>query len=137
LCNGLVIVAGFGFRGAAGGDSLANAYAQVAAGLPIAVLATADDKASSAAFREFAAQLALPVIAIDSVALGAQDTLTQSGQSHAARGTGSVAEAAALAAAGPGARLIMRRVISTDRMATCAVAQSAPSRVDKAKGDGK
>jgi cobalt-precorrin 5A hydrolase len=41
----------------------------------------------------------------------------------AARGVGSVAEAVALAAAGPGARIVVARVISSDRMATCAIAQ--------------
>ncbi|ENO84722.1 hypothetical protein C666_16775, partial [Thauera linaloolentis 47Lol = DSM 12138] len=41
----------------------------------------------------------------------------------AARGCGSVAEAAALAAAGQGARLLAIRHISPDRSATCAIAQ--------------
>ena len=39
---------------------------------------------------------------------------------------GSVAEAAALAAAGPGARLLAPRMISADRMASCALAMSLP-----------
>ncbi|HZV10809.1 MAG TPA: precorrin methylase, partial [Novosphingobium sp.] len=38
-------------------------------------------------------------------------------------GTGSLAEALALVAAGPGARLIAPRHISTDGMATAAIAQ--------------
>ncbi|MHA6346914.1 cobalamin biosynthesis protein, partial [Roseivivax sp. CAU 1761] len=37
--------------------------------------------------------------------------------------TGSVAEAAALAAAGPGARLLGPRAVSPDGCATCALAQ--------------
>ena len=37
---------------------------------------------------------------------------------------GSLAEAAALAAAGPGATLVVNRIISSDGMATCAIAQS-------------
>jgi cobalt-precorrin 5A hydrolase len=38
-------------------------------------------------------------------------------------GTGSIAEAAALAAAGPRARLIATRVVSRDRTATAAIAE--------------
>ena len=58
-------------------------------------------------------------------ALTAQATSTQSPASRASRGTGSVAEAAALAAAGPGARLLSPRVISADGRATCALAEGA------------
>jgi cobalt-precorrin 5A hydrolase len=50
-------------------------------------------------------------------------TVTQSGASHRARRTGSVAEAAALVAAGPGATLLGARAVSGDRMATCALAE--------------
>ncbi len=49
-------------------------------------------------------------------------TLTDSRHSRQSRGTGSVAEAVALLAAGPGARLLGPRLISTDRRATTAVA---------------
>lgn len=54
--------------------------------------------------------------------LAAQPVLTRSAASQATYGTGSVAEAAALAAAGPGARLLSARLISPDRLATCAIA---------------
>ncbi|HRO16470.1 MAG TPA: hypothetical protein PLL33_15800, partial [Paracoccus sp. (in: a-proteobacteria)] len=53
---------------------------------------------------------------------------------RAAHGTGSVAEAVALAAAGPGARITTRRVVSPDRSATCAIAQADISR-PQAPGD--
>ncbi|MCP1313705.1 cobalamin biosynthesis protein, partial [Halomonas sp. 707D7] len=43
-------------------------------------------------------------------------------RSHQAFGTGSVAEAAALLAAGHGARLVAPRLISNDRKATAALA---------------
>lgn len=67
----------------------------------------------------------LPVIAVPPEALRAARTLTRSAASLAARGTGSVAEAAALAAAGPGARLLGPRAVAPDRMATCALAACA------------
>jgi cobalt-precorrin 5A hydrolase len=118
-----VIVAGFGFRKAAGVASLQNALSLTDGPVPDA-LATAADKAASPAFQAFAADMGLPVIPVAPEALEGQDTHTQSGPSQAARNTGSVAEAAALAAAGVGARLLTGRVISDDQMATCALAQS-------------
>ncbi|GAB5445395.1 cobalamin biosynthesis protein [Gymnodinialimonas sp.] len=119
-----MIVAGFGFRAAATGDSLRDAYAR--AGATAELFATASDKTTEEVFTAFAAEKDAQVIAVSPEALAAQATLTQSQASRAARRTGSVAEAAALAAAGPGARLLAARVVSADRMATCALAQGDP-----------
>lgn len=120
-----MIVAGFGFRAAATVSSLEDALDRTGRALEVHALATASDKAETPAFAAMAALAGLPVLAIDGDRLRAQDTETQSPDSLAARGTGSVAEAAALAAAGPGARLIAPRVVSADKMATCALAQTA------------
>jgi cobalt-precorrin 5A hydrolase len=49
--------------------------------------------------------------------------MTQSARVRERFGTGSVAEASALAAAGPGARLLGPRVISGDGLATAAIAE--------------
>lgn len=87
------------------------------------LLATAADKAETDAFRKLAADLGLPVRGIDGTTLSVQRTRTQSPVSLHARGTGSLAEAAALAAAGPGARLLIGRQVSADGMATCALAE--------------
>jgi len=114
-----VIVAGFGFRGGAGGDSGAGALA--ATGRTPQALAAPMDKAPALA--ALAATLGVPVIGVAPEALAAVRVLTDSPASRAARGTGSVAEASALAAAGPGARLLGPRVVSADRMATCALAE--------------
>ena len=118
-----VIVAGFGFRDAVSVQSLADALEVAGSGQTVSALATAADKADTPAFAAFARQLGLPVIGIDAATLSAQEAQTQSEASAAARQTGSVAEAAALAAAGRGARLIVPRVVSSDRMATCALAE--------------
>ncbi|APX25625.1 MAG: precorrin methylase [Rhodobacteraceae bacterium] len=115
-----MIVAGFGFRTSAGPESLRDALAR--AGQRPQRIATAEDKATSRAFIDFAQAEALPAQAIPPDALTAQVTLTASSRVLAERGTGSVAEAAALAAAGPGARLLGPRVFSSDRMASCALA---------------
>lgn len=118
-----VIVAGFGFRGAATLSSLRDALDRTGGASRVRLLATASDKSRTAAFRVLAAELGLPTEGVDSAALAAQPTQTRSAASLAARGTGSLAEAAALAAAGPGARLIAARQISADGMATCALAE--------------
>lgn len=123
MAGDAVIAAGFGFRASATPDSLADALAR-AGGAP-GLLATAEDKALTPAFRAFAQRMGLPVLGIAPATLAAQPTLTQSAASRTARSTGSVAEAAALAAAGPGARLLGPRTISGDGMATCALAQGS------------
>lgn len=117
-----MIVAGFGYRSGATAESLRSALARAqahmqAAGAPITHVATTADKLP------LLAALDLPVLAVESVAGIA--TPTRSPASLIARGTGSVAEAAALAAAGPGGRLLVPRHISADRLATCAIAEGA------------
>ncbi|WP_323765137.1 cobalamin biosynthesis protein [Marinovum sp.] len=116
-----MIVAGFGFSTRATLASLRDALAQTG-GTPEA-LATAHDKAAQLA--PLADDLGLPLRRVSAEALTAQDTTTRSAASQTTRGTGSVAEAAALAAAGPGARLIAPRTFSSDRLATCALARSS------------
>ena len=114
-----MIVAGFGFRAGATPGSLSDALART--GVAPDALATVADKAATPAFVDFAD--GRPVRSIAPAALTRIATATESAPSRAARGTGSVAEAAALAAAGPGARLLMPRTVSGDRMATCAIAE--------------
>lgn len=116
-----MIVAGFGFSDRATTDSLRDALDRASQGIRPDVLATAEDKAPT--LGELAAELGLPLHGIAADRLCAQQTPTQSARVLTERETGSVAEAAALAAAGPGARLLTRRIHSTDRMATCALAQ--------------
>ncbi|WP_454798104.1 cobalamin biosynthesis protein [Novosphingobium lindaniclasticum] len=117
-----MIVAGFGFRAGANLVSLERALAGACAGLPpIAALAAPCDKAPQ--LKALADRLGLPLLAIDAERLRAASTITRSAASLAARGTGSVAEAAALAACGPAARLLAPRHVSSDRMATCAIAE--------------
>lgn len=111
-----MIVAGFGYRSGATLDSLRAALALAQAGAPpVTHVASVADKLP------LLRELGLPVIAATGIAQ--VETPTRSPASLAARGTGSVAEAAALLAAGPGARLLGPRCISPDRMATCALAE--------------
>ncbi|SMO33000.1 cobalamin biosynthesis protein [Ruegeria faecimaris] len=117
-----MIVAGIGFSSTATLDSLRAAYDQASAGHAVDALATVADKEGHAALTDFASTIALPLHFIAPADLAGQRTLTCSTRSRATYGTGSVAEASALAAAGTGARLISPRQISDDRLATCAIA---------------
>lgn len=119
-----MIVAGFGFRAGADVSSLKDAFMRASEGRAVQALSTASDKASSEAFVVLARALELPILAVDPADMSRVDTPTQSSKSQAARETGSVAEASALSAAGPGSTLLTQRVISADRYATCALAQS-------------
>ncbi len=118
-----MIVAGFGFRAGASVESLATAF--VATGKTADVFATVTTKADAACLTELAARFGVPVASVDADALPKVTVATQSEKSARMFGTGSLSEAAALIAAGPGARLIVTRVISPDSMATCAIAEGA------------
>ena len=114
-------VAGMGFRGSAEAASLEDALAR--AGHADA-LATARAKADAPAIRELARLTGLPLLAVDVAGIA---TPTQSPRVVALFGTGSLAEAAALAALAPGARLTQPRITSQDGMATCAIAEGDPA----------
>ena len=122
-----MIVAGFGFRKGADCASLQSALEQAAKGSVVTAFAAPEDKAQSPCLTDIARATGLPVLPVSAPVLAATQTPTQSAHSLARRDTGSVAEAAALAAAGPGARLLSSRCISHDRLATCAVAIRGPS----------
>lgn len=114
-----MVIAGFGCRAAASAESFRSALA--ATGVrPDALAVPADREAVIAPFAKAEGLVVYPIAADRLTGI---DTPTRSAVSMAARGVGSVAEAAALAAAGPGARITIARVISSDRMATCAIAQ--------------
>ncbi len=116
-----MIVAGFGCRAGASPASLEAALILAADGRIPDMLATAEDRVGLVA--PVARKLGLRLLGIAPDALSAIATPTRSAASLATRNVGSVAEAAALAAAGPGARLLTPRRIAPDRSATCAIAQ--------------
>ena len=105
-------------------DRLAQAHPALAGAS--AVLATIAEK-DRPALHEAAATLGLAVLVLPKGALlGTEDRITvASAAARACFGVPSVAEAAALAAAGPGARLLLSRISVAD--ATCAIASTATS----------
>lgn len=116
-------VAGIGFRSLASSEALKEALSLAVDqtdGLPVDAIATAHAKATAPVFVALCDQLGVPLCAVD---VAGVDTPTQSGMVQDLFGAGSVAEAAALIAAGPGARLIVGRVVSRDGMATAAIAE--------------
>lgn len=118
-------VAGIGFRGAATTASLRDALLRaIGDGPPVQVLATESSKSQATVFRDLAAALSIPGIGISASDLAEIITPTQSQRILDRFGTGSLAEAAALAAAGPQARLVAVRVVSGDTMATAAIAEN-------------
>lgn len=114
-------VAGFGFRKGAEVVSLDAALS--AAGGNVQAFATVEEKADARCLQDLANRHGVTIIPVAKDALPSVPTQTQSDKSQARFGTGSLSEAAALIAAGPGARLVTARVISPDKMATCAIAE--------------
>jgi cobalt-precorrin 5A hydrolase len=118
-----MIVAGFGFRSGVTLAALQDALARAGGSDGVTHLATLAGKAVT--LHPLARHLGLPVVEVDEETLQGHATLTQSARVEGLFGTGSVAEAAALAAAGPGARLRGPRAVSADGMATAAIAEGA------------
>lgn len=115
-----------GFRAAADVASLREALhlASGAVGLSaLDALATSEDKATTPALTALAAELGLPIIAVPLAHLLSQ-IATPSPNVPARYGAHSLAEAAALAGAGLGARLTTGRTVASNNMATAAIAEN-------------
>lgn len=120
-----MIIAGFGFTTRATLESLQQALEATGYADQVTMLATPSDKAAQSVMLDLARARKLPINAVSASNIAAAKAHTQSLISRVMRNTGSVAEAAALAAADPGATLLVTRQISADRMATCAIAKGA------------
>lgn len=113
-------VAGLGFRMGASLAALEAALAAVeAVGGRAEVLATLPAKAGDPTLAALARRIGVQIRAVEVAGI---NTPTRSPRIQALHGTGSVAEAAALAAAGPGARITVARISAPDGTATCAMA---------------
>ncbi|MEC4767624.1 cobalamin biosynthesis protein [Halomonas sp. CUBES01] len=114
-------VVGFGFRSGASLVSLAGLLDTLTQRFG-AIDALAATQSMRPLVQSLGQARCLNVILVADAHLPGVTTLTHSAQSLQARGTGSVAEAVALLAAGPGAQLLGPRHISADRQATAAIA---------------
>ncbi len=116
-------VAGLGFKRGVTLAALREALLAAGGSEGLAAMATIGDKVDTDALQLLAKECGVPIKAVPTEALASIATPTQSELIKEKFGTGSVAEAAALAAAGPGARLISTRAVSQDRTATAAIAE--------------
>lgn len=125
-------VIGFGLRPSASRDALEHVLASALdkigfrerlSAVPDA-LATLSKRADHPAFQALAQAHGLPVIAVEETAVAGIKTHTHSARIEALFGTGSIAEATALLAAGDGARIIVSRIVSPDGTASAAVAET-------------
>lgn len=116
-------VAGFCFRNNVTLAALREALLAAGGVEGLAAVATVSGKADIAALKLLAAELNVPIKAVPLQMLAGITTPSQSKLIKEKFGTGSVAEAVALAAAGRCARLISTRVLSLDRTATAAIAE--------------
>ena len=121
-----IVVAGLGFRRDCPAAELLSILgdARVRAGRNVDVLAVPDFKADEPGVREAAKTLGLPLIRVGREALRGEQgrCLTNSEVARRATGFASVAEAAALAAAGAGGTLLLPRIASAT--ATCVLAEA-------------
>jgi cobalt-precorrin 5A hydrolase len=124
------LVIGLGFRDQASAQSIREVLASVAAKAAMPDVATelavVEDKVTHPGLLVAAQATRLSIKSITAETLRAADArvTTRSELVLRQRGVGSVCEAAALAAAGAGARLVVTRQVSTDRNATAAAALS-------------
>ena len=119
-----VIVAGIGCRSGVEAAEVLAAIAAACAAHAVAALdglATVPAKRDEPGLAETARRLGLPLLVV--APAGDARLLTRSQASRAATGSASASEAAALAAAGPGARLLGPR-LAVGRV-TCAIAAGA------------
>lgn len=116
-------VAGLGFRKDVTLASLREALQAAGGADGLAAVATVSDKADAEVLKQLARECGVPIRAVPADVLASIETPTQSKRVTEEFGTGSVAEAAALAGAGPRARLIATRAVSQDRTATAAIAE--------------
>jgi cobalt-precorrin 5A hydrolase len=122
------LVIGLGFREQATaqsiGEVLSRAVAQAAMPDAATLLAVVEDKAAHPGLLAVAraSQFAVETVTTDAMRRADARIATRSERVVGKRGVGSVCEATALAAAGVSARLVVTRIVSTDRTATAAAA---------------
>ena len=116
-------VAGLGFRKEATIEALREVLTAVGGARGLDALATATDKAEAAIIVALAHELGLTIKPVSAEVLARVETATHSTRVETMFGTGSLAEAAALAAAGRRARLVSARSVSRDKTATAAIAE--------------
>lgn len=122
----VTVIAGLGFRRGVLAEEIAALVREACrrSGRAASILAAPAFKRDDNGLAQAAESLGLRLVSIEADALAAAQAgcPTSSERTQRAVGFGSVAEAAALAAAGPGARLLLPRIASA--RVTCALAEA-------------
>lgn len=114
-------IAGIGFRSGTPASVLAEALRRLG---PFEALATAEAKGNDPEFQALVRNLTIDLHLVSQDRLAAH-ARPGSRQAEERFGTGSVAESAALAAAGPGARLVVSKLKGADGRTVVALAETA------------
>ncbi len=125
-----MIVAGFGFRAAASAADLRAAL--MLTGMDPDALASIREKAAAPALRDLSTDMRITLLSLDLDEISGVPTPTVSPRIQARFGTGSLAEATAIAGARRGAqgaqvRLLSPRLQTANGMATVAIAERIDS----------
>ncbi len=117
------MIAGIGCRRDCSAEDILRVLQR--AGMDVAAIAAPAFKAGEPGLREAARRLGLPMIRVDDARLAQAQARCVTHSDAAVRATGfaSIAEGCALAASGPGGRLVLARIAAGG--ATCAVAAEA------------
>ena len=122
--NAQTFVAGFGFRQSATIHSFEALLKLIDLADIITQIAVLADKAHHPEFRRFCTKNGFQPIMIDQHQIAAMHTPSQTHASRFYRDTGSVCEAVALCAGGIDSVIIRPKIISDDRLASCAISSS-------------
>ncbi|GAC1345950.1 MAG: cobalamin biosynthesis protein [Acetobacteraceae bacterium] len=121
------VIAGIGCRAGCAPEEIVALVqdASARAGRAVGALATPRFKQGEAGLHEAARRLAVPLLLVgpEDLAAAQPNCPTRSLAAQRATGVASVAEGSALAASGPGARLLLARIARG--AATCALAEAA------------
>jgi len=119
------VIAGIGMRRDCPADEIVALVRRAAAGRDVAALAAPAFKRDEPGLHAAAAELGVAVLLVTGAALAVAQAgcVTRSAVAARSVGVASVAEGSALAAAGPGARLVLARIAG--ERATCALAEAA------------
>ncbi|MFI9404224.1 cobalamin biosynthesis protein [Nocardia sp. NPDC052316] len=117
------LAVGLGLRSGTPADSIVEAVRKTLGDNEISCLATIDRRMDEPGLRDAAAELGVPIQGYAAAELADVAVPNPDSRTAAAVGTGSVAEAAAILAAGHGTLVITKRIVAG---LTIAVAQRAP-----------
>ena len=117
------MIAGFGFQKSVTERSFNDLKNKFMLKYNVSLVATTSEKSKTKAFVDFARKNNFKIISVSQKDLIGVRTITQSDKSKKYKDIDCFCEAVALIAAGENAKIIQKREISDDRLATIAIAE--------------